>query len=73
MSRMWRIVLTVVAVLLALGIVLLGAAWLTGASVYRTVELVFGGQEELEIWFRNGLGYVQSLWSALLARIQALF
>lgn len=73
MSRMWRIVLFAAAALLGLGLVLLGAGWLTGGSVSRIVELVFGGQEELNTWFREGLGRGQALWSALITRVQALF
>ena len=71
MSRMWRIVLTVVLILLALGVVLLGAAWLTGASVSRVVELVFGGQEELDAWFHAGIDRAQAIWTALLAKVRA--
>ena len=73
MSRMWRIVLFAAAALLGLGLVLLGAGWITGGSVSRIVELVFGGPEELDVWFREGLGRAQSLWTALIARVQALF
>ena len=73
MGRAWRIVLTVVLVLLAAGVVLLGAAWLTGASVGRIVELVFGGQAELEAWLRAGLERANALWTGALEQIRALF
>ncbi len=73
MSKMWRIVLYAAAALLGLGLVLLGAGWLTGGSVSRITELVFGGPEELRVWFHDGLNSIQSMLSALFARIQALF
>lgn len=46
MTRAWRVVLWIVMALLAAGIVLAGAGWLTGASLPRMAELLFGGVEE---------------------------
>jgi len=46
MTRAWRVVLWIVLALLAAGIVLAGAGWLTGASLPRMAELLFGGVEE---------------------------
>ena len=73
MSRMWRIVLYAAATLLGLGLVLLGAAWLTGASFARVAELVFGGKVELAAWFRAGLDQALALLNSLAARILAIF
>ena len=73
MSRAWRVVLTLVLILLAAGVVLLGAAWLTGASVQRAIELVFGGQTELEEWLRAGLDRANALWTAALEQLKAIF
>ena len=46
MAKVWRIVLWCVLILLAAGILLGGAGWLTGASVTRMADTVFGGMEE---------------------------
>ena len=53
MGKAWRIVMTVVVFLAVAGVVLIGAAWLTGASPVRIVELVFGGREGLEACVRT--------------------
>ena len=47
MIRYWKIVLTVSAVLLLTGLVLLGTGLMTGASPERIVELVCGGRDAL--------------------------
>ena len=73
MSRIWRIVLFLALGLVIVGVVLLGAAWLTGASIPRIVELVFGGQAELEAWYRTALERGYALWTALRDSIIALF
>jgi hypothetical protein len=67
MAKAWRIVLIVVVFLAAAGAVLLGAAFLTGASVPRIVELVFGGQEGFELWQRTAAGTAQRSWDAVTA------
>ena len=46
MSNAWRIVLWIAGILLAAGIVLGGAGWLTGASLPRMADVLFGGVEE---------------------------
>ncbi len=46
MSNTWRIVLWIAGILLAAGIVLGGAGWLTGASLPRMADVLFGGMEE---------------------------
>ncbi len=73
MGKAWRIVLTVVVFLAVAGIVLMGAAWLTGASPARIAELVFGGPEELRAWWDNTLRSVQSVWDALTGFFETLF
>ena len=72
MNKIWRIVSAIALILVALGILLLGAAWLTGASVSRIVEMVFGGQAELDAWFHAGLDRAQALWTAALEQIKAI-
>ena len=73
MGKAWRIVLTVVVFLAVAGIVLMGAAWLTGASPARIAELVFGGPEELRAWWDNTLTSVQAVWDALTGFFATLF
>ncbi len=73
MSRIWRIVLILALCLIVAGIVLLGAAWLTGASISRIVELVFGGQAELQAWLQTMLARCHALWTSLRDQIVSLF
>lgn len=47
MTRYWKIVLAVVAVLLLTGLVLAGAGLITGASPDRIAELLYGGWDVL--------------------------
>lgn len=47
MTRSWRIVLWIAAALLAAGLVLAGAGWLSGASTGRIVNEVFGNRAGL--------------------------
>ncbi len=49
MSKAWRVVGIVVLVLIVAGIVAGAIGMLTGASLDRMVENVFGGWESLEI------------------------
>ena len=46
MAKVWRIVLWCALLLLASGVVLGGVGWLTGASLPRMADTVFGGMEE---------------------------
>ena len=46
MAKVWKIVLWCVLFLLAAGIVLGGVGWLTGASLPRMADTVYGGMEE---------------------------
>ena len=46
MSKAWRVFLWIAGILLAAGIVLGGAGWLTGASPVRMADVLFGGTEE---------------------------
>lgn len=73
MNRAWRLVLFLALALVVAGVVLLGAAWLTGASIPRIVELVFGGQAELEAWFGSALDRAAALWTAVLEQLRSLF
>ena len=47
MTQLWKIVLTIIAVLLVLGILLAGTGLITGASPGRIVELLYGGVDGL--------------------------
>ena len=73
MGKAWRIVLTVVIALLVIGVVLVGAAWITGASPARIVELVFGGREGLEAWLGTVKNTAQNAWDAFTAFLVNLF
>lgn len=73
MGRIWRIVLTVVVFLVVAGLVLIGAAWLTGASLVRIEELVFGGTAGFEAWRQTALQTAQSLWDAVTGFFTNLF
>lgn len=73
MSRVWRIVLWIALTFVILGAVLCGAALLTGASVPRIVELVFGGQAELNAWLRSGLDRFSALWTGVLEQLRSIF
>ena len=65
MGRAWRIIMTVVVFLAVAGIVLIGAAWLTGASPVRIVELVFGGRAGLETWWNAAMNAARSVWESV--------
>ena len=68
MSRLWRIVISIVATLVVLGVLLAGTGLITGASPYRIAELLYGGWDGL-------LGALDSLkqqGAQLLARAEAL-
>jgi len=73
MNRAWRLVLFLALALVVAGVVLLGAAWLTGASIPRIVELVFGGQAELEAWFGAVMDRAAALWTAVLEQLRSFF
>ena len=47
MTQLWKIVLTIIAVLLVLGVLLAGTGLITGASPNRIVELLYGGVDGL--------------------------
>ena len=49
MARAWKIILTVVLVLVILGVVLGAIGYFTGGSVDRMIEVVFGGREGLDL------------------------
>ena len=65
MGKAWRIVMTVVVFLAVAGVVLIGAAWLTGASPVRIVELVFGGRAGLEARWNAALNAARSVWGSV--------
>ena len=73
MSKVWRFVLFLALALVVAGAVLLGVAWVTGASIPRIVELVFGGQAELEAWFEAVMDRVAALWTAALEQLRSFF
>ena len=72
MSKVWRFVLYLAAALVIAGVVLLGAAWVTGASIHRIVELVFGGQAELDAWLREGWQRAQTVWDNTVRFLQSI-
>ena len=47
MIRYWKIIFAVVAVLLLIGLLLVGAGLITGASPDRITELLYGGWDVL--------------------------
>lgn len=49
MSRAWRIIGTIILIIVIAGIVAGGIGLLTGASLDRMVENIFGGWETLEV------------------------
>ncbi len=55
MSKVWRAVLTVAAVLLAAGVIMAAVGYITGASPNRMAELVFGGADRMWTAFRQAL------------------
>ena len=73
MGKAWRVVMIVVIFLAAAGIVLIGAAWLTGASPTRIVELVFNGPEGLQSWLDSAKHTASSTWESLRSAILNLF
>lgn len=73
MSRAWRIVLYLVLGLLAAGIVLLGAAWITGASIGRIEELALGGKGGLQLWLQNGADAVRSFLANAWELVRGIF
>ena len=52
MKNIWRVVLILVLVLLVLGAAAIAVGALTGGSLERMIELVFGGRETLELMLR---------------------
>ena len=73
MNKLWRTVMTIALILVAAGIVLLGAAWVTGAAIPRIIEMVFGGRDELNAWLSAGLDRARALWAGTLDQIRAFF
>lgn len=65
MAKAWRVVMIAVIFLAAAGVVLIGAAWLTGASPVRIVELVFGGRAGLQSWLDAAKHTALSAWESL--------
>ena len=65
MNKIWRVISCIAAALIAVGVVLIGAGLLTGASLHRIAELVFGGETELEDWFRGGVDRALLFWTTL--------
>lgn len=73
MSKIWRVVITVALGLIAAGLVLLGAALLTGASVERIAELTFGGQAEMRAAVQAVLDRAGAVWAGVLEQIRSFF
>ena len=72
MSRAWKIVMFIVLGLLVAGILLLGTAWVTGASVGRIEELAFGGAGGLTAWLQSILDRVLAFLDNALATVKGL-
>ena len=72
MSRAWKIVMFIVLGLLVAGILLLGTAWVTGASVGRIEELAFGGAGGLTAWLQSTLDSVRSLLESAAETVRAI-
>jgi len=51
----------------------MGAAWLTGASPVRIVELVFDGPEGLQRWWETARQSAGSLWESFRTAVLGLF
>ncbi len=73
MTRAWKFVLVFVLLLFAAGVVLLGAAWLTGASLHRVIELVFDVRAGFDAWTATVLSRANTLWAGLIEQIKAFF
>lgn len=56
MAKVWKIVISIAAALLALGIVVGAVGFVTGASTERMVETLFGGVEQMRSAFSRVLG-----------------
>ena len=69
MAKAWRIVGWIVVILLAAGIVLGGAGWLTGASLPRMIDMVFGGGAAARSAAEGALEQIGGLWDS----VKALF
>ena len=69
MAKVWRIVGWAVLILLVAGIVLGGAGWLSGASLPRMIDLVFGGGAAARIAASTAMGRI----TGLLQQVAALF
>lgn len=52
MGKLWKIVGIIALVLVVIGVILGAVGYLTGASMDRILELVFGGRETLELILR---------------------
>ena len=59
MIRAWRIIGTVILIIIVAGIVAGGIGLLTGASLDRMVENVFGGWEAVELIVNTLLGQLE--------------
>ena len=73
MGKAWKAVITLAALLLVLGLVLVGAAWLTGASPLRIVELVFNGRTGLRSWWDASVQSALDLWDNAVRFVTGLF
>lgn len=56
MKKAWTVIGTLILVLLAAGVVSAGIGLLTGASLDRMVENIFGGWETLKLYAELILG-----------------
>lgn len=69
MTKAWRTVGWIVLILLAAGIVLGGAGWLTGASPSRMIDMVFGGTDAARAAAQEALDRLLGIWNG----VKALF
>ena len=62
MSKVWRIVGWIAVILAAVGLVLGGVGWLTGASPIRMIDVVFGGTDAARAAADGAMDRVIGLW-----------
>lgn len=73
MTKAWRVVIWIALALLVAGVVLMGAGWLTGASLPRMADMVFGGADAAKAAAHGLLTRLAGLWDGLVSTVSAWF
>ena len=73
MTKAWRVVLWIALALLVAGVVLMGAGWLTGASLPRMADMVFGSADAAKSAAHDLLTRLAALWDGLVSAVGAWF